>query len=179
MWLDVPRAAQLVEQFNLEFVDYEEVEFTLENLNALRDKDSTQAIRNGMGPGKKREGIVIRPPFEVRLNNGERLIAKHKRDDFRETKSPRIVGEKLKILKEAEAVADEWVTAMRLEHILQKLPEATGMEHTGMVVKAMVEDVLIEGEGEFEATKDVKKAIGKEAAALWRKKVVAIGLGDE
>jgi len=173
-WLSVPQAEAFVKDLGLEFVYWELVSSDMDSLNAQRDADSVQAIRNGMGPGHKREGVVLRPPFECTLNNGERLIAKHKRDDFRETKTPRVVGVPLEVMQDAQKVADEFVTELRLSHVIDKLPEATGIEHTGLVVKAMVEDVFREGAGEFEETPQLKKCISQAAAKLWKKRVSRI-----
>ena len=170
-WLSVPQADVFAKELGLEFVHYTLVSTDMEALNAERDADSVQAVRNGMGVGLKREGIVLRPPFEVKLNNGERLIAKHKRDDFSETKTPRAVGVVPEVLTDARKVSDEWVTHMRLEHVLQKLPNATGMEHTGDVVKAMVEDVLREGAEEIVDSPLVRKEISRAASQLWKVRV--------
>ena len=178
-WLSVPKAENVIKKFGLEFVDYELVEATVEALDKERDKDSTQAIRNGCGPGHKREGIVVRPPFESTLNNGSRLIVKHKRDDFQpERKNTPKVGdpEKLKVYEEAEAAADEFVTDGRLEHVLDKVfpgdAEMT-IQKTGEVVKAMIEDVLREAEGEVVDSKDLRSAIGKKTVQMFKKKLKA------
>ena len=104
-----------------------------------------------------REGIVIRPPFEVRKNNGERIIAKHKGQAFAERTTPQAVLDpgRLKVLADAEAIANEWVTEQRLSHVLQHIvaePDPTvsviGMEQMGDVIKAMIEDVEREAKGE-------------------------------
>src|SRR6185436_9013658 len=97
--------------------------------------------------------------IELTQNNGERIIAKHKRDEFRETKSPRPVvdPEKLKVLENAEMVANEWVTGERLNHILDKIPNAC-MEQTGEIIKSMVEDIKREGNTEIIWSKDIEKA---------------------
>jgi len=175
LWLAVPQAAEVAEAMGLEFVHYVECSTDLKALDEQRDRDSVQAFRNGMGEGHKAEGIVIRAPFECTLNNGARLIAKHKRDDFRETRTPRRVsGKQLKVLEDARAIAAEWVTEMRLTHVLDKLPNATGIEHTGDVVRAMVADVLCEGEGEFIETKAARKALGQAAAKMWKRRVTTI-----
>lgn len=76
-WLDVPDAEKIALSLGLQFVHYEKVDTELETLNAQRDKDSVQAIRNGMGEGKHTEGIVLRPITEMNLKNGSRVIAKH------------------------------------------------------------------------------------------------------
>ncbi len=166
-WLSVQRAEHIVLKLGLEFVYYELIDATMEKIDAQRDVDSVQAERNGMG-AHKREGIVLRPPFEVTLNDNSRLIAKHKRDDFRETKTSRKVGIDPEVLTNAHAIAEEWVTPMRLEHVLDKLPEVIDITHTPVVLGAMLEDVLRESAGEFEATKLVEKAIRRATAILWK-----------
>lgn len=169
VWLSVPQAEEFVTGLGLEFVHYVEIPTTLEAINAERDADSVQAIRNGMGPGKIREGVILRPLIELRKNNNERLISKHKRDEFRETMTPREVDpEKMKILEGAEAVANEYVTAMRLDHVLDKIPKPWKMEQTPDVIKAMIEDVVREGKGEFVDTPEVRKAIGRKAAGMFK-----------
>jgi hypothetical protein len=169
LWLAVPQADKFAQDLGLEFVHYKLVSTDMDALNAERDADSVQAVRNGMGEGHMREGVVLRTPFEVRLNSGERLIAKHKREDFSETKTPRVVGVALEVLADARQVADEWVTPMRFAHVLQRLPGATGMEHTKDVVAAMTEDVLREGSGEIVDSKAVRKEIGSATAVLWKR----------
>lgn len=166
-WLDVPKAELIVKTLGLEFVDYVKCSTNLEDLDKERDKDSTQALRNGCGSGKIREGIVLRPLLELTKNNGSRIIAKHKRDEFRETKSPRPVidPEKLKILENAELVAQEWVTGERLNHIISKIPDYN-MEHTGQIIKNMIDDIKREGEKEIVWSKDIEKAIGKNTAIM-------------
>lgn len=117
-----------------------------------------------------REGVVLRPLVELTLNNGERVIAKHKRDEERETKSPRkaVDPERLEVLMGAEAVAEEWVTPARLEHVLDKLGSGIGIERTREVISAMVEDVLREGADEIRDSKDARTAIGRKTAELFK-----------
>jgi hypothetical protein len=169
-WLDVPNAEDVAKKFNLEFVDYVKIKTDLELLNAERDKDSTQAIRNGCGEGKLREGVVLRPLIEVTKNNGSRIIVKHKRDEFLETKTKREVNpEQLKILEDAKAIAEEWVTPMRLNHVLDKLGNPTEIEKTGIVIKAMIEDVKREAKGEIKESKQAMQFIGKKTAELYKR----------
>lgn len=179
LWLSVPQAEDVVKKLGLEFVDYSKTPSDPEILDAERDKESIQAIRNGMGPGKKREGIVIRPLVEMVTNNGERVIAKHKAEAFQERRNtPKITDDPalLAVLEEASAIAEEWVVPMRLEHVLQKLPHVTGMEHTPEVVRAMIEDVFKEARGEissiFSDKRNIEKAIGRKTALLWKKRVL-------
>lgn len=171
-WLDVPNAHDVVKKLGLEFVDYEKVKTTLVALNKERDKDSIQASRNGCGEGKLREGVVLRPLKELTRNDGKRIIVKHKRDEFKETKTKREVNpEQLKILEDAKEIAEEWVTPMRLSHVMDKLDGPDVIEKTGIVIKAMVEDVMREAKGEIKESKFAIQFIGKKTAQLYKKKI--------
>jgi hypothetical protein len=168
-WLDVPNAADVARKLGLEFVAYERVSTDLDVLNALRDSCSVQAERNGMGTDKPREGIVLRPLIEFVRTNGERVIAKHKRDEERETKTPRAVDpSKLEVLQQASSIADEWVTPTRLAHVLDKLPHGLGVESMRQVLDAMLEDVLREGAGEIVDSREARAAISRKAALLFK-----------
>jgi len=169
-WLDVPKAELLAHAMGLEFVSYQRIATTIAEMDAQRDLPSVQAKRNGIVEDKLREGVVLRPIVEVTLNNGSRVIAKHKRDEFRETATPRVVDDpaKLKLLEDAKLVAEEWVTHMRLTHVLDKLPEATDMKYVPQVIAAMTEDVLREGAGEIVDSKEVRKAISSKAVELFK-----------
>ena len=118
---------------------------------------------------KKREGVVIRPLVEMTLNNSERVICKHKGDDFKETATVRKVVDptQMKVLEDANAVANEWVTANRLEHVLDKIP---GHDMTKMrdIISAMIEDVLREGSGEIVESEAVSKSIGKKTVEMYK-----------
>lgn len=168
VWLSVPNAHDVCNKLNIEFVDYVKVSTDLESLNRERDKDSTQAIRNGCGEGKLREGVVLKPLIELTTNNGERIISKHKRDEFMETKTPREVNpEDFKILTEAREIADEWVTENRMDHILQKLPQDINVQDTLVVIKAMLEDVYREAKGEIVESKEVSRAIMNKTSKMF------------
>jgi hypothetical protein len=173
VWLDVPNAENYVKNLGLEFVPYELVDATEENINRERDRDSIIAIWRGMGAGHIREGIVIRPPFEVVMNDGERCMAKHKRDEFREHKSSRSIvedPEKRAVLEAAEAVADEWCVPMRLQHVLGHLTKddvEPTMSQMGDIIKAMIEDIYVEAGDEIKQSRDVEKAIGTKTVKLF------------
>ena len=180
VFLDVERAADLVAQLGLEFMPF--VKLVAESraemvalLDAERDRTALVSEMRGVEGYRMREGIVIRPPFEVRLNSGGRLIAKHKRPEFSETKTKRVLDPaKQEVLRQATAIAAEWVTPMRLEHVVGALTldgVEPGIERTGDVVKAMVDDVVVEGEGEFVDSRDARKAIGKRAAQMFRERL--------
>src|SRR4030067_2524627 len=164
-WRNVLKAEQICKDFGIELVDYVKIPTDLYTLNAEMNKDSAQAIRNGVGPGRPREGVVLRPLEEMILNNGARVISKHKREEFRETKSTRDVDpEKLKILSEASEIAEEWETEIRLSHILDKMSQDTNVESTSKVIAAMLEDIYREAKGEIVESKDVSRAIGQKTA---------------
>lgn len=167
LYLEVPKAEQIVRDLGLEFVYYKLIPTDLDCMNAERDAESVQAIRNGCGPGKQREGIVLRPVIEVRKNNGDRIIAKHKCDTFRETKTPRdLHAVELVVMSNDEKVADEWVTHMRLSHVLDKMPGAT-ITDTKKVMKAMYEDIMREADGEVIFSREVERAINRATSRMF------------
>lgn len=170
-WLSVPQAKDFVDQFELDFVHYNKIPATLEDFDKERSSPSQQAIKCGMGDNHEREGIILRPLIELTKNNGARIICKYKNDNFRETNTVRKVvdPEMLKILEDADAIAEEWVVMERLKHVLNKMPYDIGMESTKDVIKNMMEDVKVEAMGEIVWSKEVEKAIGKKTAALWKK----------
>lgn len=171
-WLNVPNAEDVCKKLNIEFVDYVKVSTNLEDLNRERDKPSTQAKRNGILEDKPREGVVLKPLYEFRTNNGNRVIAKYKRDEFGETKTPREVSpEQLKVLEDAKAISEEWVTEMRLLHVLDKLPKNINIESMKLVIDAMIEDVYREGKGEIVESREVIKAISSKTAIMFKNKL--------
>lgn len=173
-WLAVPQAAEIAAECGLDFVWWAESTTKIAELDKLRDRDSEQAKKNGMGDGHKMEGIIIRPTVELTKNNGKRIIVKHKRDDFRETATPRKVIDpaKLEILAEAAAISEEWCTEMRLLHVLDKM-DNPGVEQTRDVIHNMCEDIKREGEGEIVWSKEAGKAIGKLTAQMFKKRLQA------
>lgn len=181
-WLNVEKAFKVVTDLGLEFVPFERVPTDIQILNAIRDRPSDVAVRRGRGNDKQREGIVIRPVEEFSKNNGERLILKHKGDNFRETKTVRKVDDpaKLAVIAEADAIAEEWATDMRLVHVLQNFPGKLGIEMTGDVVRAMIEDIFREGKGGIIESHEAKRAIGTKTAQMFKQKIFlnARGLND-
>lgn len=169
VWLSVPDAHDVCNSLGIEFVYYNKVNTDMDSLNAERDRESQQAIRNGMGPGKKSEGVVLRPIIELTRNNGARIIVKHKRDDFRETKTPRVVDpNQQRIYEEAEEIACEYVTDMRLIHVLDKLPKDINIESIPVVIKAMVDDIYREAH-DIVQSKEATKAIGKHTVQAFKR----------
>jgi len=169
MWLEVPKADNVCSKLELEFTYYSRISTDIVSLNAERDKPSVQAKINGIREDKIREGIILRPIIEFVMKNGGRVIAKHKRDEFKETKTPREVNtDTFQIMEDANSIAEEWVTDMRLKHILDKLPKNIDIRSTKIVIEAMVEDVYREGKGEIIESREVSKSIGSLTAKLFK-----------
>jgi hypothetical protein len=168
-WLNVPNAHDVATKLGLEFVPYEKVPATVEALDAERDRPSRVAKRRGIEEDKVPEGIVIRPLVEVVTPRGSRIISKHKGDKFNERSTVQKVQDpaKLKVLAGAQAIAREWVTPMRLEHVLDKLPPNPEMKDIPVVIKAMLEDVFREAEGEVVDSKPARKAISSLTVKLF------------
>jgi hypothetical protein len=171
-WLDVPNAEQVCARLGLEFVSYTRIPTEIAALDAARDAPSAQAKRNGIAGDQPMEGVVLRPIKEFIDNSGSRIISKHKRAEERETKTVREVGDpaKLAVLEAADAIANEWVTPTRLEHVLDKLGPV-GIQDTPKVITAMIEDVTREAKGEIVDSKEARKAVGAAAAKLFKKRL--------
>lgn len=173
-WLTVPKAEKIATFLGLEFVPYQKVTTDEESLNALRDAPSIVAERRGRGTDKKREGVVLRPLMELHGTYGQRLIAKHKRDDFQETKTTRSLTEEgQKVLEDAEAIATEWVTEMRLTHVLDKFPDAD-ITLTGKIIEAMIEDVIREAGSEIVDSQPARRAISKTTAQMFKTRISSV-----
>jgi len=155
----------------LEFVDYTRIPTTLEAIDAERDRPSTQAKRNGILEDRIREGVVLRPLTEQVDYRGNRVIAKHKRVEFSERQhSPKVVDPaKWEVQVKATEIADEWVTEMRLKHVLDKLRQPHTIELMRQVISAMNEDVAREGAGEYVSSKEVISAISTRTAKLYKR----------
>jgi hypothetical protein len=171
-WLAVPEAEKIVLFLGLEFVHYVRISTKLSEIDFWRDATSEQAIRNGVttadGPFIRREGVILRAIDEKLDGRGNRIIAKHKRDEERETKTPRIVDTaKIEKLLKAREIAEEWVVENRLLHVLSHLEgEIIDMARTKEVISEMLKDVHREGEGEFEPSPEVNAEIGKRTSQL-------------
>jgi len=188
-WLTVPKAEKWARKLGFDFVHYEKGPATVEWLDAQRDAQSVQAVKNGCGEGKVREGIVVRTLDDEVDRFGERIIAKHKCDKFSETRTPREIDpEQQKVWSDARETAEEWVTEMRLEHVLDKMIANKWLEHpleprnTPKVIGEMIKDVRIESgvggsDPEIEWSKPIQKAVGSRTARVfkdWLKKNICL-----
>lgn len=172
-WLAVPQAEQFCKDFNIEFVHYDIVSTDIAVLDALSNAPSVQAKRNGIVEDKLREGIVLRPLIEVTKNNGDRIIAKHKNEKFKEREHQpklQIDPKDIKVLEDIKKIVDEWVTEMRLSHILGKFETYT-IENIRGIINLMQEDILREGAGEIlisDQNKALLRAIGNRTAEMFK-----------
>lgn len=180
----VPSAQELAKLLGLEFVWYTKTSSLLPILDKYRDEPSVQAVRNGIWEPKPREGIVIRPLTEKKNKRGERLIAKHVAPAFRETTSVRKVEEPSRAKLEARAAAEEYVTDMRLTHVLDKMnPPATELKDIPRVNDAMYRDIQLEADtipyksvdaaGLKEYSQETRKAIYQATAQLFKRRLQA------
>lgn len=172
-WLNVMGAENVAKSLGLEFVPYKFIHTDLASIDEQRDAPSVVAEWRGCGNDKMREGVVLRPPIEVTKLNGGRIIAKHKRPEFSETRTPREVNpDKLKVLHETEAIVNEWATEMRLTHVLDAFtPDLIDVSLTGEIIKAMLADIEREAAGEVELSRDARKIIGAKTAQMFQKRL--------
>lgn len=180
-WLSVPQAEEVAQKLGLEFVSWTKIPGTVEACDAARDASSVQAKRNGVEGDQPMEGVILRPLLELHDNRGSRIIAKHKRAEERETATERKVVDpsKLQVEANAAAIANEWVTVTRLDHVLDKLPQGIGVESTGLVIKAMLEDVLREGAGEIVDSREARNAISARTRVLFHERVRFRNVGTQ
>lgn len=179
-WLSVPKAAAFVAEMGLEFVSFNLITTSLEEIDGQRDLPSVQARLNGIDDERIREGVVLRPPFECILNNGNRVIAKHKRAEFSERGTPKLETldpTRRVILEQAEAIAQEWVTPMRLEHVLDKVKadltngEEPDIKFIPAITSRMFDDIFREAEGEAINIVPAKKEISRRTVKLFKAKL--------
>lgn len=176
-WLSVPHAEGITIGMGLEFVPYSLISTTIEAIDAERDKPSVQAVRNGITEEKLREGIVLRPLIEVTLNNDKRIIAKHKRAEFAERGGTvELDPTKREVLEKADSIALEWVTPMRLEHVIDTMISTRDnkeleLKDIPILVPMMWEDVCREASGEIKESNPARKAVGARTVKLYKERL--------
>jgi len=172
-FMNVPYAESVCQALGIEFVHYEEIDADPELIDELANAPSVQAQRNGVeNPKLPREGVVLRPVMEFLHPDGVgRIMAKHKNDIYKEREhAPKLQNpEDLKVLEDAKAIAQEWVTPMRLVHVMDAA-KANGFvieeKLMNYLISLMVEDVEREAKGEIIANKQTRKAISQRTAKL-------------
>lgn len=121
--------------------------------NALIDTMSRVGGENGIrDPENTIEGIVIRPPTMQWDAHGNPVMAKYKVGKWAErasaTKHPKTSFQEKPVLPGAREFAKEFVTPMRLEHVLDQLREEKlpiDVSSLGEVLKHMGQDIKREG----------------------------------
>lgn len=168
-WRDVPTAARIVHDLGLKFVAWKRIPCTLAAIDAERDEPSLYSAASGHDL-MPREGVVLRPLVERSIGN-ERVIAKHKRIEERETETYREVNPAEAVsYANAKAYATEWVTMERMRHVADEVVAARGdgvvlnAGDTRAVIDAMVVDVYAESNGEVPDTADVRREVSRAAA---------------
>ena len=171
-FLDVLDAERIAHRLGLEFVPYVVGPATAEFLDEQANLDSVQSVKNGMGSGNAREGIVVGPMVESKLLNGDRAICKHKNRLFWELTNERPLTQKIIAHSNDNDIALDWVTDMRARHVIDKMmhdreEKKISNKETSLFVDKMLQDIVDESEGEIIWTIDVKKAIRRRAGGLF------------
>nr|WBF70379.1 hypothetical protein [Megavirus caiporensis] len=172
-FLNVPDAEKMASELNLEFVHYVCIENNPKLIEKESDSMSIQAIRNGLGSDKAREGVVIKPLVESVMPNGKRAIMKHKNADFWEIKSRRPLGERLQVVESINEIVEDWVTEQRFNHVIDrvlqnKVVKVLEISDIKILLNLMVEDVKRESEGEVVWSEELVKAIRKKTAIMFK-----------
>lgn len=189
VWLDLEDAERFVKAVGLDFVHYVIIPNYLSSIDAQRDAPSEQARKNGVEGDQPREGVVLKCLTETVDEEGERILAKHKQDRLGETATPRKVVDPAQqvVLDDAQAIAKEWVVLNRLDHVMGALLRTRheagnetplGIQDTGTVCAAMVEDVIREAGREIVVSKEAKTAISKRASLIFREYLKSVALGS-
>lgn len=142
-WLNVDKAFGVANYLGMEFVPFKLIEGTPEAIEAAMMEPSVVAVRRGITEPKLREGVVLRPMEEFTMNNGARVIAKHKHPSFAENAKPRTLADPDLDAPE-EKLAEDYCTAMRFGHVLDKFTEPKGPESISKFIDAFKADCLAE-----------------------------------
>ena len=193
-FLDYIQAEKIAARLNLEFVHYCIGPNTAEWIEEQTNLPSVQAERNGMGTDRLREGVVVKPIKEM-MFNGKRAILKHKCGPFWETKKPGVLllGQSTKLVKLSDLletsmtdaeIADNWVTSMRADHVLDHLlankpdPQSGNkkieVSDINTFIDMMLSDIKkesVEEIQEHEWTKKLIREIRKKSMSLLKQKV--------
>lgn len=172
-FVDVPNMSKISTHFGIRHVPWKLIDATIENIEAAKLEPSEVAKMLNVGLDKEREGVVLRPLIEMHTNSF-RVIAKHRILEFQERKSgePKLDAEKLQVMTEAKAIAEEWVVPMRLTHILDKLQFTEhSFKNIPLVGQAIVNDVQLEAKDEVVWSPAVERAIRSKAIELYKQKI--------
>jgi hypothetical protein len=174
MWLSVSKASTLAHSMGLEFVPFSIIEGDVESIEAAMMEPSAMAFRRGITEPRLREGVVLRPLEEFTLNNGARVIAKHKHPSFAENAKPRTLSEPALDAPE-EKLAEDYCTPMRFSHVLAKFTEPLAPESIAKFIRAFVDDVMAEAppaEAEQLKGRRAVKVLSR-SSAVWYKSMMS------
>jgi hypothetical protein len=177
-FLDFLDAKFILEQLELEVVPYKIQKIDIAFIEEETKSESIQAIRNGMGHGLLREGIVIRPLEEEKDNNGKRLIYKYvnKCPPFSELKNRPNLGEVVKVMTNQKEIVEQWVTETRMGHVLDEFKSVIQTEefvHRNIkslipeIVNLFVKDVQKEHNNSIVWSDSIEKAIKTAAGTMF------------
>lgn len=168
-FLNITESENIAKELILDFVHYEIGPCDPKWFDQQTKMHSIQAIKNGMGEDKLREGIIVRPIIETVNFANKRIIYKHKNPEFWEIASDRPLGEKLVVMNDVYQIANEWITKQRIEHVINHIisereKKEIELKDICLLVKRIIDDVKREAEGEIEwsigAEKEMKKRAG-------------------
>jgi hypothetical protein len=177
-FLDFLDAKVIIEQLGLEVVPHKIQKIDIPFIEEETKAESIQAIRNGMGNGLLREGIVIRPLKEEKDKNEKRLIYKYvnKCPPFSELKNRPNLGELVKVMTNQKEIVDQWVTAIRMEHVLDDFKSVVQNEEfvyrnakslIPEIVNLFVKDVQKEHNNSIIWSDGIEKAIKTAAGTMF------------
>ena len=77
-------------------------------------------------------------------------------------------------MTEVSKVVDEWLTERRLDNILNREETELKVENIAKVIAYMKEDIYREAKGEIEGSKELERAIGRETALMFKRKLNSV-----
>jgi hypothetical protein len=74
------------------------------------------------------------------------------------------------VLTKAQDIASEWVTEMRLTHVLDAFPGAN-VEQIPDIIRAMNEDIEREAVGEVVFSKEARKEVSRQTTMMFKRRL--------
>lgn len=158
-WADVVDVAE--NSLGLDVVPYDYIDNPNKRKleNYIEDYNDPLAIENANSKKRIGEGIVVRPPIEMKYKKDRRVIYKVKSEKFAEVKKGTNKGSSdndsgSRFSKKEKAKVDKYITENRIFSVVSSMGEAdptfeVSMEITGDVIKNTIEDIKEESDEEF------------------------------
>jgi len=175
LWLNMDKAFGVANYLGLEFVPFKVIPGTPESIDEAMMEPSVVAVRCGITEPKLREGVVLRPMEEFTLNNGARVIAKHKHPSFAENAKPRTLADPT-LDAPGEKLAQDYCTEMRFAHVYDKFTEPLAPESIGKFIDSFKTDCLAEApqaEAEQLKGRHAIKVLSRNAAEWYKARMRA------